>query len=76
MNYEEIYNDINTYEGELSGRNASRYEYVISGDFEKDYFEEWINGLSNYPYLAEIKSFCECADAAILDWIRNYEDKE
>lgn len=64
---------INEFNGECANEYDSRMRYVEMGGFEQDYFASWLEGCSNYPYLSEIKEFCESVDTSIRMWLHAVE---
>lgn len=50
----ELVQEVNEFEGECANEYKTRWEYVESGAFEKDYFAAWLEGCSDYPMMDEI----------------------
>ena len=67
MNYTECY-FINNFCGELADEHDTHFEYVESGDWEKDYFADWLVSCSDYPSLKEIEDFCHTTQYYIRHW--------
>lgn len=64
---------ITNYRGELADRYETQLDYVENGDFEKDYFCEWTESLSDYPFLCEIMEFATKLDSDIKLWLEGVE---
>ena len=60
---------ITNYRGELATCSDTQLDYVTYGDFEKDYFYEWTESLSDYPTLSEIIEYATKLDSDIKLWI-------
>lgn len=60
---------INEFKGECANEYKTRYEYILNGAFEKDYFAAWLESCSDYPSLNEIIKFCQDAAKLIDKWV-------
>lgn len=65
---------VEAYKGDLFTEYNSVYEYVLSGDWEKDYFASWLDSCSDYPTLSEIMSFCNETNRMIRLYIIAVEE--
>lgn len=60
---------IQEFKGEYADEYKTRYDYIVNGGFETDYFASWLEGCSDYPMLNEIKEFCESVECGIILWL-------
>lgn len=77
MNYKELCGFISYFRGEMANEYATHYEYVESGDWEKDYFANWLKEQlacgEGYPSLKEIEDFCQEVQYYIGHWFAGVE---
>lgn len=66
--------EVYEFKGECANEYKTRYDYVISGAFEKDYFSSWLDSCSDYPMLNEIIEFCQTASKLVDKWIHAVDE--
>lgn len=73
MNYNEC-GFITEFRGCLAEEYDTHLEYVESGGWEKDYFNDWLISCSDYPTLGEIEDFCKTLQYYLDHWFDGVEE--
>lgn len=74
MTIQEVVEKVETFKGEYFNDYKDMYDYVANGGWEKDYFSAWLEGCVDYPFIIEIKEFCEAVDELLTQYIHYVEE--
>jgi thiaminase len=74
MTMQEVVETVETFRGECFNDYENIWDYVSKGGWEKDYFSAWLDGCSDYPFISEIKDFCEAVDELLTEYTHYIEE--